>query len=364
MTETTTTLRDDVEACRRDTERFLASAVEDAGADGVVLGLSGGLDSTVTAQLATQALGASDVVGLSLPTAASSRRNTEDARRVADDLDVSFRCIDLQQPLDAVHEALGTDLPAPEDAAVGGRPDGAPGAVVPGNVAARLRMTALYCEANRSNRLVVGTGNRTELLLGYFTKYGDGGVDLLPLGDLYKTEVRRLARHVGVDETIVRKPPTAGLWEGQRDADEIGAPYEIVDEVLNLAVDHQVSPAVVAEWTDADAERVEAILTMVDANRHKRSTPPTPETYGERWLSAASADLDVRLTGSETLSDVHMQHIVDLIDRPPSLVGFEARRWTPELVQRYLAEAYGITYPLGRIERLLDGLEHSADPGA
>lgn len=337
------------EAIRPEAVALVEDVVDDADADGVVVGLSGGIDSTVTAHVAVEALGSGAVTGYTLPAAANSHRSVEDARRVADRLDVAFDTIDVQPVLERFLETAFHDRD-PVDAA---------DEVAIGNATARLRMAALYLHANASDRLVLGTGNRTELLLGYFTKYGDGGVDLLPIGDLYKTEVRALARSVGVPDEVVRKPPTAGLWEGQRDEAELGAPYEAIDRVLHRHVDRQRPVDEIVADVELDEATVRDLLAAVEANRHKRTPPPTPATHGERWTDAAGEDGGgVRLTGSDTLSDVHMQHLLDLLERPPAALGFEARRWTPALLQRYVKEAYGTDYPLERIERLLDGLEY------
>ena len=135
------------------------------------------------------------------------------------------------------------------------------------NLKARLRMVTLYYLANDRNYLVAGTGNRSEIMIGYFTKYGDGGVDLEPLGELYKWEVRRLARHVGVPREVVERPPTAGLWPGQTDEAEIGLTYEQLDEALaaiERGATDGIEPAVLA--------RVER---MIERSAHKRQMPPT-----------------------------------------------------------------------------------------
>ncbi|XGI84006.1 NAD+ synthase [Halorutilales archaeon Cl-col2-1] len=270
-TETATEFetRLDPEATTNEITSFIRSYVEDAGADGVVVGLSGGIDSTVAATVAVEALGSERVLGLVLPTESTTESNTEDAVGVAESLGINYEMIDLQPVVDSFTDAMGglDEADDNDKKAVG-------------NSKARLRMASLYYVANARDLLVLGTGNRTELLLGYFTKYGDGGVDLLPIGDLYKTEVRELARHVGVPDRIVEKTPTAGLWEGQTDEAELGAPYETVDEILRLMVssDVDLDDSEIAESidTDVDTETVSGLRRMYESAEHKRTVPPTP----------------------------------------------------------------------------------------
>lgn len=272
-TETVTEFetRLDPEATTNEITSFIRSYVEDAGADGVVVGLSGGIDSTVAATVAVEALGSERVLGLVLPTESTRESNTEDAVEVAESLGINYEMIDLQPVVDSFTDAMGRLDEADDN-------DKNKKAV--GNSKARLRMTSLYYVANARDLLVLGTGNRTELLLGYFTKYGDGGVDILPLGSLYKTEVRELARHVGVPDRIVEKTPTAGLWEGQTDETELGAPYETVDEILRLMVssDVDLDDSEIAESidTDVDTETVSGLRRMYESAEHKRVPLPMP----------------------------------------------------------------------------------------
>lgn len=264
---------------------FIERTVEETDADGVVVAMSGGVDSTTAATLAVEALGRGSVYGLVMPTDASSETNMADAKRIVWDLDINFRTVNLQPLLDQFTGAMNKKYelqkapngeastrlfsPAPPAPREGHRE-------AAGNAAARLRMAAAYYEANTTNRLVLGTGNRTELLLGYFTKYGDGGVDLHPLGDLYKTEVRELARELDVPPRIVNKPPTAGMWEDQTDATELGASYETIDAVLRAIVDEGKSVDAAAADLDVDSEVVDRFATMCRESRHKRRMPKTP----------------------------------------------------------------------------------------
>lgn len=218
-------------------EGFIASRVERAGADGVVLGLSGGLDSATVAALCARALGPDRVLALIMPAPVSPHRDVEAAKKLAHGLGVRQKTIPLRSILEAFREHLDNG----DKRAMG-------------NLAARVRMTLLYYQANRLNYLVVGTGNKSEISVGYTTKYGDSACDILPLGDLYKTEVRELAKSLGVPESVIEKTPSAGLWPGQTDEGELGMSYEELDKALKEGADMKVQ-------------------RMVNAAEHKR-TPP------------------------------------------------------------------------------------------
>jgi len=234
--------------------------VASSAAKGVVVGLSGGIDSSVAAKIARDAR--VDVYGLMMPeTGVSAARDLEDAINLAEKLKIKYQVIELDRILTSVRNRfMWKDFPKNRLRSWG-------------NVKARARMTLLYLTANLDNRLVLGTGNRTELLLGYFTKYGDGGVDLLPIGGLYKTQVRQLARYVGIPGSICRKTPTAGLWLGQTDEGEIGLEYSKVDAVLHLLYDKGLPLNKTAERTKLPESRVRQIKRRVGVNRHKREMP-------------------------------------------------------------------------------------------
>jgi NAD+ synthase len=186
---------------------WIRDRVKEAGAKGVVIGLSGGIDSSVVAALSRKAVGR-NMLGLLIP-CHSSERDIKDALRVARKFGIRTKTVDIA-PL---YAELLEIMPAADRR-------------TRGNAIARLRMLTLYYFANRMNYIVAGTGNRNELFAGYFTKYGDGGVDILPIAGLLKNEVRELARQLGVPEDIVEKTPTAGLWEGQTDEGEMGISYD------------------------------------------------------------------------------------------------------------------------------------------
>ena len=262
--------RDALEAVRDRITDDLRRTVADAGADGIVVAMSGGIDSTVTAALAVEALGSDRVLGLGLPCHKSDRTQVNEARTIADGLGMEFREIQLQPLLGAFEETIGAEF---ESASIE-RPNERNRAV--GNVIARLRMCCAYYAANRGSRLVVGTANRSELLLGYFTKYGDGAEDTYPIGDLYKTEVWALAKRLGVPRRIISKTPTAGFWATQTDAGELGAPYDVIDPLLYRLVDEGESLEEAVDALGIEPDLAREIVSLFAETAHKRTTPHTP----------------------------------------------------------------------------------------
>jgi NAD+ synthase len=250
--------------------QFLRAHALGNGSDGVVVGLSGGIDSALVARLARDALGAEHVLGVLLPDAPFPEPLLVETVEYARNLGVESRTV----PIEPVESAYRTLLPELGDP------------VALGNVKARIRMTVLYTLARARHRLVAGTGNKSELLLGYFTKYGDGGVDILPLGDLYKTDVRAIAADLDLPRAIRDRPPTAGLWEGQTDEGELGISYDHLDQILN-GIEQLRSEEEISERTGIPLDRVSSIASRVIASRHKRRMPPIPKvrlrTIGLDW---------------------------------------------------------------------------------
>ena len=239
---------------------FIRAQMDESGASGVVIGLSGGIDSTVTAYLAARAIGHENVLGILLPVRnLTPGQDTGDAIDIADRLGIEYRVIEIS----GILQSLSGSIPDYD----------ADAAVSNGNLIARTRMCVLYYYANLLNRLVIGTGNRTELLLGYATKYGDSGVDIEPLGDLYKTEVFELAKYLGVPERIIEKPPSARLWVGQTDEGELGMRYQEIDRILMMLVDEKLSAEeIFARGVSED--HVSRITDLIRASEHKRRIPP------------------------------------------------------------------------------------------
>ncbi|MHB8928538.1 MAG: NAD(+) synthase [Bacillota bacterium] len=230
---------------------WLRARVAEAGAKGCICNLSGGLDSAVVVGLCKRAFPEA-CMALILP-CHSRPADREDAELVARAFDVPTETRDLSPVFDRFLETLGP-AGGPEPAR------GSAEAVARANIKARLRMTTIYYEANRRGYLVIGTGNRSELAIGYFTKYGDGGVDVLPLGGLVKAEVREIAQELGVPARVIEKAPTAGLWPGQTDEGEIGLTYAELDRFLLTG---EAPPDVAAK-----------IRGRMARSEHKRRLPP------------------------------------------------------------------------------------------
>jgi NAD+ synthase len=218
-----------------------------AGSKGVVVGLSGGLDSSVAAALCHHTF-PKDMLALILP-CNSSDEDVLHARMVAEQFSIPTRTVALDDTYDTLLKVLPDDKAAAEVSRL-----------AQANLKARLRMLTLYYFANRLNYMVVGSSNRDELSIGYFTKYGDGGVDIMPLGNLLKGQVKELAQFLGIPRPIINKPPSAGLWDGQTDEGELGLGYDELDRYLASG-----------EASGALKKRVES---MIATNRHKRQPPP------------------------------------------------------------------------------------------
>ena len=244
---------------------WLRQRLARSGARGFVFGLSGGIDSAVVARLC-QAAAPANVVGMIMP-CHSDPQDEADARLVADHFRIPAIRVDLTPTYDlftaTVREAL-TALPAAQVPDAAHASQDLKAKVPLANVKPRLRMTTLYFVANTLNYMVAGTGNRSELAIGYFTKFGDGGVDVLPIGDLLKSEVRTAAKDLGVPEAVIDKAPSAGLWRGQTDETEMGFSYAELEKYLKTGAE-TVSPAM--------AMRIERLMR---ASEHKRELAPTP----------------------------------------------------------------------------------------
>lgn len=247
----------------RDIAAWLRQQLAIAAAQGFAVGLSGGLDSAVVARLC-QIAAPGKVVGVIMP-CHSAAADEDDARTVAEHFGIAVMRVDLAPAYDRLAADVGASFA--EAASESSRPqeDEPRHRLSMANLKARLRMSTLYFVANSIGYMVAGTGNRSELMLGYFTKYGDGGVDLLPIGMLLKGEVRSLARELDVPEAIIEKDPSAGLWAGQTDEQEMGFTYADLERYV-LEGPGAVPPAL--------AMRIER---LVRASEHKRSLAPIPE---------------------------------------------------------------------------------------
>lgn len=250
-------------------QEFIAGEVERAGCERAVLGMSGGLDSSLVVTLAARALGGERVLGLLIPDdEVPSARDTKDAKELAEALEIEYKLIlidKLMEPFRFQLKEIGL-----------GDPQG--DRVAWGNLKARIRMVLNYRAANSADGLVLGTSNRTEIILGYFTKYGDGGADILPIGHLYKTQVRELAHHVSLPKQIIEKVPSAGLWPGQTDEEELGASYIIIDQVLYCLVDREMPAEEASKELEVDERLIYDLKERMARTEHKRRRPPTPQT--------------------------------------------------------------------------------------
>ncbi len=232
---------------------FIRDGVASAGANGVVVGISGGVDSALAAALAVRGLGGERVHAFFLPYRASDPRSAEDAAAVAAQLELPLRTIDLTPQIDAYFASVEPDADL----------------LRRGNKMARERMTILFDQAKKLGALVLGTSNKTEILLGYSTLFGDNASSLNPNGDLYKQQVWQLAEFLETPAAVVAKQPSADLWPGQTSAAELGFDYRIADEILYLMFELGLLPdEIVAR--DYPAEIVAKIVALERANRFKR----------------------------------------------------------------------------------------------
>jgi NAD+ synthase len=251
--------RDGMIKCENAIMDAIVRSVEMSNCSGAVIGISGGVDSALVATLASRVV---DVYGLILPNMDTTpAEDVSHAKALAEGLGIDYEVIDISDIVKRIYAKrprLG-----PEECQM-----------AYANVMPRLRMILDYFAANLDGRIVLGTGNKTELLLGYFTKYGDGGVDILPIADLYKTRVWQLAKHVGVPDEIVSKPPSAGLWKGQTDEEELGVSYQDMDKVLYGTFDLGLSLDGLIKESGVDELTIKKLMERVKASEHKRSMPP------------------------------------------------------------------------------------------
>lgn len=251
---------------------FIRTYVENSRCKGVVIGLSGGVDSAVTAVLCRKALGRDKTICLFLPDESTPESDIKDQKTLVETFDLICETRDIT-PL--VRMAEKTSLIKPDKMALA-------------NIKARIRMIILFEYANMTNNLVCGTSNKSELLIGYFTKYGDAGADIMPIGDLYKTQIWELARFLGILDEIIDKPPTAGLYKGQLDEKEIQLKYDQLDRIL-MGLEKKLSIDKIARFSEVSIEDVLRIKNMRVKTQHKRRFPLIPKigirTPGLDWRS-------------------------------------------------------------------------------
>ena len=261
----------DVEKTKQILTDFIRSSVSAAGFSKAVIGLSGGIDSSLSAYLAVEALGPENVLTVRMPYKTSSPESLEHAQLVIENLGVTSLTVPITDMVDPLFERF----PAADH-------------IRRGNAMARARMIVLYDQSQAFGGLVVGTGNKTEFLLGYTTLYGDAACAFNTVGDLYKTQVRQLARALGIPEVIITKPPSADLWVDQTDEGELGFTYDEVDQLLYLLVDLEQSPdeCIAAGYSE---QFVRSVINLIRKNSFKRTVPPiaklSDQVLSEEFLS-------------------------------------------------------------------------------
>jgi NAD+ synthase len=243
--------------------RFIRDYVEKAGASGIVLGLSGGVDSSTIAALSSLSVGGDKVLGLLLPEQETqSRKDIEDAMLVAEKFNVKTQVCDITKVLQSFYHAIPVFDPSDR--------------LCKGNVKARTRMIMLYYYANKLNRIVCGSSDKSETMMGYFTKWGDVAADIHPMMDLYKTQVRRLAEHLGIPVELATKPATPGLWPNQLAETELGIKYETLDLIL-YGLERFMAAGDIAEQLKLDNELVMKVKKRWLAAEHKRRVLLAPK---------------------------------------------------------------------------------------
>jgi NAD+ synthase len=243
--------------------RFIKEYVENTGAKGIVLGLSGGIDSATIAALSSLAIGGENVIGLMLPESENfNQKDVDDAKGVAEQFHLETQVCDISDALNCIYGTIPVFDQSDK--------------LCKGNVKARTRMISLYYYANKQSRIVCGSSDKSESMMGYFTKWGDAAGDIAPIMDLYKTQVRKLAIYLGIQKELAEKPSTPSLWPNQLAESELGIKYEKLDLVL-FGLERFMSPEEIAEQLGIEEVLVNKVKTRWLANEHKRRMPLAPK---------------------------------------------------------------------------------------
>jgi len=244
-------------------KRFIKDYVEKSKVKGIVLGLSGGIDSSTAAALSALAIGGDKVLGLILPEKETyNAKDVKQAKLVAKKFGFKTKTIDITSTLETFYKSIPEFDPTDK--------------VCKGNIKARTRMIYIYYFANRLNMLVCGSSDKSETMMGYFTKWGDVAADISPIMDLYKTQVQKLAQHIGIPKEILTKPPSPALWPGQLAETELGIKYETLDLIL-YGLEHFMETKEIAKQLDIEKELVESIKRRWLSMEHKRRMLLTPK---------------------------------------------------------------------------------------
>jgi NAD+ synthase len=243
--------------------RFIKDYVVNANVKGIILGLSGGVDSATIAALSSKAIGSENVLGLIMPEEETENQtDINDARAIAEEFDFKIQTVDMTSTLGNIYNAIPVYDHSDK--------------LCKGNIKARTRMIILYYYANKQNRIVCGSSDKSETLMGYFTKWGDGAADIAPIMDLYKTQVRKLAIHLGIPNKLALKPSTPGLWPNQSAEGELGIKYETLDLVL-YGIERFMEDKEIADQLYLNVGVVEEVKRRLLLNEHKRRMPMTPK---------------------------------------------------------------------------------------
>ena len=275
MKLTSDVLRLDLSLVTTRIKRFIKDYVEKCRANGVVLGVSGGVDSSTTAAIASRALGGSSVLGIAMPEEETyNATDVQHVKLLSKKFGFDLEIVDISPILKTFYNSLPTYDEADK--------------VSRGNLKARIRMACLYYYANRFNKLVCGSSDKSETMMGYFTKWGDAAADISPLMDLYKTQVRQLALHIGVPEELATKPSTPALWPGHSAEEELGIKYVTLDLVL-FGLEHFMTTEDIAKQLNLPIKQVDNLKKRWLATEHKRRLPLTAK------LGYRTAGSDFRL---------------------------------------------------------------------
>ncbi|RKX23479.1 MAG: NAD(+) synthetase [Candidatus Zixiibacteriota bacterium] len=237
-------------------KNFITDRLQQSAMAGFVVGLSGGIDSSVSVALAVEAVGSDKVMGVSMPYRTSSNSSRTDAARLAEKLGIELHTVDISPMIDAYFDSIDES-----------------NRLRAGNKMARERMAILFDIAAKNNQLVLGTGNRTEICLGYTTWYGDSACSINPIGDLYKTEIRQMAPALGIPDKIIAKTPSADLWEGQTDESEIGVQYEQIDAILIRLIDDNIQSLETLTSEGFNIKDINRVISLINRNWFKRTMP-------------------------------------------------------------------------------------------